>query len=170
MDIPGWSAISQQIERLMIANQDSPDTLFEIGRSLHDLAKDVNAFATERFHGSKMDRKESGYVKRRTRSALMFRKLLAGQKSAELATEYGLSATLISHEISTLAAELKYRVTHGNLCLDVRPFGDYSIKSMRKNSDSWNAALDVFEKELILRANGKSESEAVKSLWGIDTE
>jgi len=54
--------------------------------------------------------------------------------------------------------------------LDVRPFGDYSIKSMRKNSDSWNAALDVFEKELILRANGKSESEAVKSLWGIDTE
>jgi hypothetical protein len=170
MDIPGWDAIAQQIKRLMLVNQDSPDTLFEISRSLHDLAKDINAFATERFHVSKMGRKESGYLKRSTRAALMFRKLLAGQKSAELAAEFGISATLISQEISALACDLKYRATHGNLCLDVRPFEDCSVKSIREDPDSWNAVLDVFEKELALRANGKSESEVIKSLWGIDPE
>ncbi|MHB2009047.1 MAG: hypothetical protein ACYCOX_13485 [Acidobacteriaceae bacterium] len=168
MNLPELRAELRRIERLFADIDGSSDSLYEIGRSLHGLANNVNAFARKRFLAGKMDRQVSADIKRSILAAEMFQKLLDGKQIDELAAEYGVSKTMISQRISTLARDLNYRATNSSLDFDVKHFQGRSLPSIKKHPDSWRKALDVFSKELALRASGKSWMALQKTLWGFN--
>ncbi|MHB1675869.1 MAG: hypothetical protein ACYCSP_16705 [Acidobacteriaceae bacterium] len=100
MNLPELRAELRRIERLFADIDGSSDSLYEIGRALHGLANNVNAFARKRFLAGKMDRQVSADIKRSILAAEMFQKLLDGKQIDELAAEYGVSKTMISHSSS----------------------------------------------------------------------
>ncbi len=165
MNLPELRAELRRIERLFADIDGFSDSLYEIGRALHGLANNVNAFARKRFLAGKMDRQVSADIKRSILAAEMFQKLLDGKQIDELAAEYGVSKTMISQRISTLARDLNYRATNSRLDFDVKHFQGRSLPSIRKHPDSWRNALDVFGKELTLRASGESWMALPKTLW-----